>query len=63
MAARIQAAIGEYAADAQSRANNVTQLAASTAKRLRVGGFRTIFEETEIAIVVTKTGPRSSTYE
>lgn len=62
MAARIRRAIGEYAADAAAHANNVRVLVGVPAKRLRVGDFRVIFEETEAEILVTKIGPRGDVY-
>jgi mRNA interferase RelE/StbE len=63
MAARIMAAIVAYAADQTAHANNVTQLVGASTKRMRVGNFRAIFEETEIAILVTKIGPRGDVYD
>lgn len=63
MAARIRRAITDYAADdPAAHANNVRQLVGSPAKRLRVGDFRVIFEETDAEIIVTKIGPRGSVY-
>jgi mRNA interferase RelE/StbE len=41
----------------------VRQLRGSTAKRLRVGDFRVVFEETASEVVVTRIGPRGSIYE
>jgi mRNA interferase RelE/StbE len=63
VAARVRRAIGEYAADQIAHANNVRQLAGSSAKRLRVGDFRAIFEETAAEILVTKVAPRGDAYE
>ena len=63
MAARIRAAITGYAGDPKAHANNVKSLAGSSAKRLRVGDFRVIFDETETAITVTKVGPRGGVYD
>jgi mRNA interferase RelE/StbE len=60
---RIIRALEGYAADPKSHANNVTQLVGSNAKRLRVGGYRVIFEETDTDILVTKVGPRGSVYD
>jgi mRNA interferase RelE/StbE len=60
---RILAKIGAYAADPPALANNVKALAGSTARRLRVGAYRVIFEETETEIIVTKIGPRGSVYD
>ena len=48
---------------AETGAGNVTQLVGSSAKRLRVGDFRVIFEETADTITVTAIGPRGSIYE
>lgn len=53
IAARARKAIEEYAADSVAHANNVTQLVGSSAKRLRVGDCRMIFEEGETEITVT----------
>jgi mRNA-degrading endonuclease RelE of RelBE toxin-antitoxin system len=41
---------------------DVTQLVGSNAKRMRVGDFRVIFEETNDAIVVSRVGPRGEVY-
>jgi len=63
IAARIRKAIGEYAADGIAHVNNVTQLVGSSAKRLRVGDFRVIFEESDATLTVTKVAPRGDVYE
>jgi mRNA interferase RelE/StbE len=63
MAARIRAAIETYASDQGAHANNVSQLVGSDAKRMRIGDFRAIFDETETEIFVTKIAPRSSAYD
>lgn len=63
MAGRIRAAILEYAADSRAHVDNVTQLVGSPAKRLRVGDFRVVFDETETTITVTKAGPRGDVYD
>jgi mRNA interferase RelE/StbE len=63
MAKRIMKAVREYADDGKAHANAVTQLVGSDAKRLRVGQFRVIFEETAEVITVSKIGPRGSVYE
>jgi mRNA interferase RelE/StbE len=63
VADRLRKAIREHAADPAAHANNVTQLVGSSAKRLRVGDYRIIFEETEAEIVVTRIAPRSSAYD
>jgi mRNA interferase RelE/StbE len=48
---------------AETGAGDVTKLVGETSKRLRVGNFRVIFEETESQITVTKIGPRGSVYD
>ena len=63
MAARLRDKIATYAADPVSLANSVTELRGSPLKRLRVGDFRILFEETATEIVVTKIGPRGSIYD
>ena len=63
MAARARRAIVEYAADASAHANNVTALVGMPEKRMRIGDFRMIFEETETEIVVTRFGPRGNVYD
>lgn len=63
MRTRIMKAVAEYAAGGAAHANQVTQLVGMNAKRLRVGDFRVIFEETADQIIVTKVAPRGSAYE
>jgi mRNA interferase RelE/StbE len=41
----------------------VTELRGSPLKRLRVGDFRILFEETATEIIVSRIGPRGSIYE
>jgi len=49
---------------AETGAGDVKRLVgAGGAKRLRVGDFRVIFEETNEAIVVTKIAPKGSAYD
>ena len=48
---------------AAAHANYVTPLVGSPARRMRVGGYRIIFEETATELVVTRIGPRGSIYE
>lgn len=60
---RIVKAVSEYAADPKSHANRVRELVGISGKRMRVGDFRVIFDETDEQIVVTKVGPRGSVYE
>jgi mRNA interferase RelE/StbE len=63
VAARARKAIEEYGAETGAHANNVTRLVGSTARRLRMGDFRVIFEESDTAIVVTKCAPRGDVYD
>jgi mRNA interferase RelE/StbE len=63
VAVRLRKALAEYAADPAAHSNNVTWLVGSAAKRMRVGDFRIVFEETETEILVTKIGPRGSIYD
>ena len=63
VSARARKAIAEFAADGVAHANNVTQLVGSSAKRMRIGSFRLIFEETATEIIVTKFAPRGSAYD
>jgi mRNA interferase RelE/StbE len=63
MAARIMKAMRDYADNPAAHANNVKQLKGSTAMRLRVGGYRVIFEEAGAELVVTDLGPRGGIYE
>jgi mRNA interferase RelE/StbE len=63
VAARLRTALAEDAANPVAHANNVTLLVGATGKRMRVGDFRIVFEETETEIVVTKIGPRGSVYD
>lgn len=63
MADRARRAISEYAADSLAHANRVTELVGLSAKRLRIGDFRMVFEETPTEIIVTKFAPRGNVYE
>ena len=63
VAPRIREKIAAYAADPASLANSVTELRGAPLKRLRVGDFRVLFEETETEIIVSKIGPRGSVYD
>jgi mRNA interferase RelE/StbE len=60
-AAKIMDKVDAYAEAGSS--NNVKPLKGSTAKRLRVGDFRVIFEETETEITVSRIAPRGEAYE
>ena len=59
---RILQALAEYAADQQAHANNVTELIGEPHKRMRVGDYRAIFDETETEIIVLKVAPRGDVY-
>jgi mRNA interferase RelE/StbE len=62
-ATQIRAKIEQYAANPAELANNVIQLSGSSAKRLRIAGFRVLFTETETTITVLDVGPRGEIYE
>jgi mRNA interferase RelE/StbE len=59
----IMKTVREYAADPMAHRNQITELVGTTGKRLRVGDFRVIFEETASEIIVTKIGPRGGVYD
>jgi mRNA interferase RelE/StbE len=63
MSGRILAKMEAFADSPESFANLVTELKGSRARRLRIGGFRVIFEETDTEFVVTAIGPRGSVYD
>lgn len=63
MAARIRKAITDYASDPKAHANNLDHLTGMPFKRMRVGEYRVIFEETATEIRVTKVGPRGGVYD
>ena len=60
---RIMEKIEQYADNPASLAANVTALKDRDGKRLRIGDWRAIFDETETAIAVLVIGPRGSVYE
>jgi mRNA interferase RelE/StbE len=62
MAKRIADKLAAYAENPASVANQVTELRGLPVKRLRVGDFRILFEETESEIIVSDIGPRGSIY-
>jgi mRNA-degrading endonuclease RelE of RelBE toxin-antitoxin system/DNA-binding XRE family transcriptional regulator len=62
VAERLRRTVAEYAADPAAHANNVVQLVGSPIKRIRVGDYRILFEETESEIIVLKIGPRGDVY-
>lgn len=61
-APRLRRALADYAADPATHGNNVTRLVGQDGKRMRVGDWRIIFEETETELIVTKIGPRGGVY-
>jgi mRNA interferase RelE/StbE len=62
-AKQIRAKIEQYATNPAALANNVIQLTGSSAKRLRIAGFRVLFTETDTTITVLDVGPRGDIYE
>ncbi len=62
VAERLIRKIEDYAAN-PAAFPKVRQLTGSTAKRLRVGDYRVLFEESDDEIIVTTIGPRGSVYE
>jgi len=65
MADRIREAVAEYAAETGAHSNNIKPMkgGSADARRLRVGDFRAVFEETDTEITVTAVGPRGDNYE
>ena len=60
---RITAKIDQYARAPEELANNVTELAGTDGgKRLRVGGYRVLFEEDEEKVRVMRVGKRGEVY-
>jgi len=62
-AKQIRAKIEQYATNPATLTNNVIQLTGSSAKRLRIAGFRVLFTETETTIIILDVGPRGEIYE
>jgi mRNA interferase RelE/StbE len=62
-AERILSRIEAYASSPESQRNNVIIMKGGFGRRLRVGDYRVIFEETADEIVVTKIGPRGGIYD
>jgi mRNA interferase RelE/StbE len=52
-----------YASDPRAGANQVAELRGRPLKRMRVGDFRVLFQETDEQIVVTDLGPRGDIYD
>jgi mRNA interferase RelE/StbE len=63
IAERIAGKLRAYAENPASVANRVTELRGLPFKRMRVGDFRILFEETETEIIVSDIGPRGSIYK
>lgn len=63
VAGRLRKALLDYAADPAAHANNVIPLVGRPGRRMRVGDYRIIFEETETELLVTRIGPRGSVYD
>jgi mRNA interferase RelE/StbE len=52
-----------FAANPDAFANLVTELKSLRARRIRIGDFRVLFEDTQAGIVVTDIGPRGSIHD
>jgi mRNA interferase RelE/StbE len=63
MAPRITAKIEDYAANPAALANMVTEMAGMDCRRLRVGDFRVLFQETETDVIVLNVASRGSIYD
>jgi mRNA interferase RelE/StbE len=63
VAGRILKKLKTYAENPSALTNQVITLRGAKAKRLRVGDFRILFEETEAEIIVFDLGPRGSIYD
>ena len=63
MARRIMQKLDAYAADSNAAANQVTEMRGRPFKRMRVGDFRVLFEETESEVIVVDLGPRGHVYD
>ncbi len=62
-ARRVRGKIGQYAADPESQARNVTALKGSPYVRLRVGDWRIIMDDQGAVLDVLKIGARGGVYE
>jgi mRNA interferase RelE/StbE len=62
-AKRICDKIEQYAADPTSQANNVKRLQGRPGFRLRVGGWRVIFDERGQVVDILEIGPRGGIYD
>ena len=63
VAKRISEKLRNYAENPAALANQVTELRGRPLKRLRVGAYRVLFEESDTEIIVSDIGPRGSIYE
>ena len=63
LAERILGKLTAYAENPAALANQVTEMRGQPFKRLQVGNFRILFEETETEIIVSDIGPRGSIYQ
>jgi mRNA interferase RelE/StbE len=63
MAGRIVAKLATYPENPAAFATQVTELRGLPLKRLRVGDFRFLFEESDDEIIVSDIGPRGSIYK
>ena len=63
VAERILQKLETYAENPSALSNQVLALRGARGKRLRVGDFRILFEETETEIIVFDLGPRGSIYD
>lgn len=60
---RVRAKIAQYAEAPESLANNVTELTGTGgSKRLRVGNWRILFEETEMSVTIYRVRKRGEAY-
>ena len=62
-AKQIRAKIEQYATEPATLTNNVIQLTGSSAKRLRIAGFRVLFTESDTTVTILDLGPRGEIYE
>jgi mRNA interferase RelE/StbE len=60
---KITAKINQYAANPGSLSNNVKKLQGVDAYRLRIGGWRVIFDDNDTVIAMIKIGPRGDVYK
>lgn len=63
MAGRIFSALLAYVSGDGSHGNNLTQFVGSSSKRMRVGDYRVIFDETPETLTVLKIEARGGIYD